>query len=703
MSLVAGALAQEKTVTYASLGGPAKRVLADLSNQAGIKLTTNVQTESDYLFVNVTDVPLPKLLEKIAWTLAASWKKDGDAYMLVRTDSDRAAAEKAARAREMGAFAAGIRLRNEKMAKQGAFTEAKAEELARSMSNLVKGATANNRDGTYFNSMAKLTKQAPASRALSRLISQFTAAELTDLPDNFQVVYSTKPTAMERSLGGAGTSALNAFNRENALWFDAARRTNLQPFRDGDVIYNDSSIPNPNEESTASRLVLVVSKIASVRGVIEFRLLVVDAAGKVVGQSTEILASEDVDSFEEESKTTGGEAVIDLSADDRQFQEFDANGKVDPAFLQKLLDPVNHDPLSIAAAPVFREYAKVAKQDVVANLADMELTVGSMAGRNKLPARLFAKVQRLFCEEQREGSWVTWRPGDFMKSRAETANRKYLGEFLRRHTQPNGLTFEEKAYWAFRLPSKDRTFQMANSLAQMVRRAVSGTQDSDYYDPRFLKLYGSLTTEQRNALRKGGLPASMLNDEQSQGLLELAYGVGARLELSEEPGKHMLRYSEVAVLPTEALPNGIPAQTTITLIDQSQEVIFVKSTENGGRATFQTQMAYNAETAAWERFSATRPDLYPWVRQMGTKDFEKVLYGKEVTFTFKIQFTPTVSQSFQAKERAFSSLTPIAFNQLPATFLEKYQQSYKMHEETAKYEQAARAAGGSGNPPPPLR
>ena len=73
-----------RLIDYATVAAPAKRVLAELSQNAGIALATSPVTEAETLVVDVKRVPLGELMKRIAAVCNAEWKQEGDLYRLSR-------------------------------------------------------------------------------------------------------------------------------------------------------------------------------------------------------------------------------------------------------------------------------------------------------------------------------------------------------------------------------------------------------------------------------------------------------------------------------------------------------------------------------------------------------------------------------------------------------------------------------------------
>ena len=77
----------EPLVTIRTGAPTVAQFLADLSQQAGVKLTSAGVVASERIVVNVKDAPLNELLAKIAEVTTAEWQTRDGGYRLERTPS----------------------------------------------------------------------------------------------------------------------------------------------------------------------------------------------------------------------------------------------------------------------------------------------------------------------------------------------------------------------------------------------------------------------------------------------------------------------------------------------------------------------------------------------------------------------------------------------------------------------------------------
>ena len=690
----------QATVSFSTLGGSAKQVLDQLKTRIGMSLEASPQTADEFLFIEVQNAPVQRLLDEIAWSVSGSWEKDGATLTLVRTDADRSAAKRRARNQYIAAFREGIAFREKKLASERNFNEENATRLASQFSDMVKAFDPHNPSGLQSTS-TKLSRRTPAHRAMARIVSQFSAEEFADLPVNVATVYSNYPTAMQRPFGPAANEIFAAYVREQGLWLDAARKLNIRNPQFGNTTYGIATMPDLDDPVQPKRFVLEVSKSPGFLSAVALQLNVVNAEGQVTDRVNDSLSARDPEGPNNllEVKPVAGEAPLVLDAEAKALYSALRKGDALPKEVaMRLLDAERQDPLAILTGPLLRAYAKARRTNFVACLADTDMLMGSMVGPDRGTPGELEQYRDLIGERKKADGWTSWRPFDHELTRQGRTNRKTFAGYLLRFTKPEPIGIEEKAFWAARIPMDDVTSGIPTLIANKVRTAILGIRDTQgWSDQGILKLYGSLTTSQKRALRGDGLSMADFNREQRDLIAYLTYRTDAYLH-TEQPMDFTFpprRLRSLLRMPSEALPNGIAPQARLRLSDTSEAVAF--TTMSFGDAGYVSSQALNADLAGFVKYTQENPTTVPGQRRP-IYDLNRVFFGKQVRYNFVIQYNEQVTQNFQVEDSTVDSLTPVAFDRLPAAFLSKVNEVYQRHKNrTTAVEQSTPV----NNPPPP--
>lgn len=667
-------IAQSKPITYSSSGGSAKQVLADLSLKTGLKLQANPQTQSEFLYINVKDVSRDQLLDHIAWSVWGSWKKEGNTYTLVRTDSDRIAAEREAIRLEIEAFRKGLSKKSQELTKLSDFSEEAAKQLVAKADAALKTLRPDGDNSRAITSLSSLVRSAPVRRLMLGLITQMTPEELAKLPSEVPVVFSNRPTRMQRGLGSGANGAISRFLREESAWREAARTANLPSNAELVEKYGLSGMPDYDYEGEPNRLLFEVRRSGRVPGSAQLRLFVTNAKGDVVAQQREILASEDLTA---RSSTPSKDVVVQLTEAEVQLPHSLPNlNLLDDHNLNRLLAPDQNDPLSLFVSPVLNAYCRAKKINMVASLPDEAMTLSILGSHGRLPASQVEKCLDLMAQSKAESGLTSWRTSNLSVYQSLRSNRQDLRAYYRRHTQLTGLTLDEKGDWAVRLPITGSDYSLVAGLAEVVHRSATGQKEHGEVYPEVLRLFGSLNPAQRKRTRGDGLSLNELTKSQVDLLAELTYGADTQFQV----GSDVASFSPLMSLPTEVLPDGIPSDLKITLSAEPMEVISVSALM--GEKDHITVILSPGACANY-RVSQKRPDLNPWVQEQRF-DLEQALYGKVTHYTLTIRYNDQISQVFQFEEKAFPRNKPVRFDQLPESFLSAYRKAYQRLEEDAK-------------------
>lgn len=682
LSALISAQEPKGTVTYGTPGALAGRVLRELSVKTGLTLLASPPTEKEVLTIYLLNASVKETLDRVAWAVGGSWKREGEAYRLVRT-SEEAAAEKA-RERKfiVESFGKALAKRKDELAASGDLTAENAEAIAKETAVRIRKFDPEALEGWEY--IRRLAGRSPEGRALTRVMSLLTPEELADLPKGIRVAYATKPTRAQRPLGNIANGIVADLFREQEVWQRALAKHQVKnPTIDGSS-YRFVTEPMAEGQNSEIGKVLFAATRVGTAAVAIVELIVADPKGKVIAHAEATISSLDAGSRApapangEVKVAKGGEAAIIAERSNRPG----GNGIPD-ALRLRLTRSEEIDPAGILGGETVLNAAKAKGINLVATFTDGE-TVTMMHGPRETSYSEWLHSTKRLNEVREEPGWLAIRPHEAASHRLERVDRAVLGPYLRRKAAVERIPLEEQAKWAARLPVDEAGF-LTRTLAAAVPKG--GMAERAAADGRILRLFGSLTLDQRAAARQGGLSLSRVTPEQIDMIARLVYGQNARLEpdgakavpvsFDADPfAPNLMREA------TEAVPNGIPSDGSIEIVDQSEEVVFTGDTESKGMAI--AGQPINAQQLGWQVFALSRLDLFP---QMGDpvvqERIKRLQMGTRKTYTITVRLSPTVVLRDFLEDREYTGDKTSGIEGLPEKFrsevvrhVEEYRKQY---------------------------
>lgn len=716
LTLSSGAAAQDVAgkVTYSSPGIAAGKALKELSPKVGLTLLASPTTENEILVLSLKDAPVKEVLAKLAWAVGGSWKKEGEAYRLARTSEDHAAERARERNNILEGYEKVLAKRKKDLAAAGELTAAKAELLAKEAVNRMKSFNPESRSNdNFWQFSSKLTNESPGGRAMSKLMSLVSAADLADLPKGIRVVYSTHPTRTQRSLGGAATAIVSAFQRDQAIWMDAMSKHRVANPQFGGTTYMifpdlmSSEDGQPDVQGRKVGKVLLTMTRSSYPGSgVMMELLLADAKGKIIARGNGHIwpsawAWENpTPPPKDDPKVIRGADMETIAAGTNERTN---STRVPEELRKRLLQPETYEPLGILSGQTAINAAKVTKVNLIASLSDTNASYG--VGAKETPYTLWKRGLQMTSEVVEEKGWLTMRPFAAASSREVFIDRKTLGAYLRRKVAVGRMKVEEAALWAVKLPLEEEA-----PLPRLLLNYAGPLDSQDRYgggDGRILRFFGSLTPAQRTAAKQGGLPLSRLDPDQLAIVQRLVYGEHVNLMPDFQKAQEMKVdmndfYNGVMREPTESLPNGIPPQGTLEITEATSEVAFTMDSEAEGY--IRPSQGMDANQIAWQQFAESRPDLFPWMKEAYQKvDLTRLRMGRRTSYTITLKFTPLLSLMHGLEDRDYTTADPIAFNALPAAFRQQVTKQIEDYRKSYANSQPGNSTPATHSTPPPLR
>lgn len=637
--------ALDQRVTFTCSAATAEQAIGQISRRTGVPLEPQNPISHEMVILRFREVPLRVAMEKIASATSAEWSRTESGYVLTRPLS---------MIHEIETKAFQVRLARIKKGIAGRIKELKPfdPKAITAYFEAMKAMRYNgrNREVALLADRAALKIQQPDERFLTWVLAAFDPGTLANLPLDQRTVFSTRPTPMQLALGDGVSAAIQRYVREKDLWAKmsaenrAAQGVPVKPAglgtSDGagggdsaDWIYqaieDGPSWPGGEERITrpVARVLAVMTRESDM---IQISFKICDSAGKVMANPSGYLNLVDEGAPVEAGEVTdepakpaaGAEpgsriAFSPLAAELQNLLKTDfANGSaqrfsedswdVAPAYRgydpQKrkpkpsaelvlfLLHPEQCEPLTLFPSEPVLKSAEAKDLNVAACIddTDLEATI-NVSGT---PSGVIASLQSNLGSVTREKGWFVAVPSDPLHTRHE--HRRGLGEYMRGCAKAGRITLDQLGGYAQYTPEYDSSLgcELVGAIVPSDQEEGGYGDSSQSGDWPFVRLYGSLTIDQRALLLGGGkLRFSSLLPGQQATVREIVYRQEAEMEQSrdlqeldpssmtpdqvrQQVMEMMVGYDTLVTEPTELLPNGVDGSITLSMTSQDDSVLF---------------------------------------------------------------------------------------------------------------------------------
>ncbi len=611
-------------VTLTNAGALLEVLVPLLAKESGASLVVSEQMRPEVVAVHVEGVTLDQVLTRIAQATEGTWERSSDRWILVPDNDARESARRARRARNLQVL--------------GEILDRRLNPKPRSPEET---------DEQY---KARLPE--PTSVAVAKLIAQVGLPALLDIPDDGRVVYSTNPTAMQRAFT-PNREAIASLISKNDRRVTEYQNTALAPY-------------NRRLEGPPAKILLTFLASSEAGDLTIFASVkIVDAHGRIVISESSFLDKDDsehfdVVKFEREAKAR--RAIKDDSQKlattaltknyFRHLRGFQPSSEDDKELFRILSHPVEHELLSYLVGDYLIQVAKLRRLALIAHLPDSSanVAVGETATVNTFLTRMESWGG---VDIKSDAGFMTAAPKDGDESRAQRLDRRATLELLK--SIDGGLiSLSDLSEFALKAPSRGFSDRFPMHQLSVLAPLMAQT---DYVglDLAVLKLYGSLSVAQRDALEDGRpLALSNVSPLQLSFARKLVYGdfghvvVGG--ETQEDEATELLLHmgmlgSGVGVFgvrdirqePTELVPNGLASaflQATVT-----KDVIFQTVSTDVSRRALMNSVLTPEGMMLMQRLEHELPADFA----RDYPDFKKFRIGHLKRMDIRLHLAPQVS------------------------------------------------------------
>lgn len=525
-------------------GADAPRVVADLAKVAGVKLTAPAVFKRDIIILSVHQAPLKSVMDRVADLCAAEWKSDETGFQLVVSAEKRRAEEAQEREALRAAYARGIEGEKKKAAALPVWSLDYAKATRSAFEQL--DPTNPIPDDNVVDRYDILSARSPAGRGLTRLFATLDPGFLADHWRQETVVFSTQPTRMQFPMPSGAAPALAALRREAADW--AA----IEP-RDQDA--------RRQYDGRGKTLLILHLGASRSTGQVRGDLLMVNDHGFAVQFAQRWFeASLPVPTSQTPS---GREAPLDPGPYGRWLGEAHFGDSLSAALVDPILHPESREPLSLMVGPILIQCADAHHENLIASAPDSLASIGGWVARTKATPRAFVAAfngKELSISE--DDGWMTVGSQFPATARRERGDRPMTGAFIRQ-AMNLGNDLDAWAGYAASVEG-DLRFSIGYQWLRITAPTALTAEDG-----LTLKFYGQLGRPARDALANGPVLLASLSRDARATLDLIVYGEGA----IDGPTSSFGDYPDLMTLPSEALPTGFPADSTLVLGNRSATVL----------------------------------------------------------------------------------------------------------------------------------
>ena len=705
-------------------GKTVENFLTEVNQKAKSSLSVVPQLKNEIIIASIKDDSVSDIKAGLAAAVGGVWKDTPKGPQL-DIDTERAAKEaEEARKKLIEAQAKGkaqYLQNNPEVVWNSDYAVGKVradQDQARKILENVKGN--GNPDEKMTIRVINSDDQSPASAFLRKIIANISPELIANLPAGKRVVFSTRPTAMQKVMpvntSGMETSFVNEMTILNKAIKDA-------PPLDANVNYESSLNQMQAVSLPLGKVLLAIRRSPQSRGA-NFELIVSTPNGKIAAR-TQAWVGEDWKPTPSEMKVPTGayqpsplatkmaKALKAGQPGSTSINSTRGNGgfefvilatdtpvpPTDPAAYAFASDPLKNEPMSLIVSESLHQYSQAERKDFIACVPDSLVTQLSqkLSGDNMLWQQFSDALNEADVDVQTSGSFLIFTSENCAASRSNRVNRAALASFIK----PLAATGYSRLL-------DSANFVLAKTWQDSFDAAYTGIISSDtFYQvfnsgaQEYLKLYGSMNRTTANRGPELQFPIIGQPPKAKEVLSNILYnsggatimGKGSMVMISKGDGpRNEPPAPTLADESTEMFPNGLPQNGVINLTYSETGCMFGRS-----KSTMQGKFFTPQNLAMYQMLKNDSDDSH--IIGLDPTD-QSILYQEAMAASFDIKVP--LSEGFEL-ERSLTDgwvtrQQTLTYNQLPADFLREVENA-KKNSRTVPLN----FGGGTGRVKPPVR
>jgi hypothetical protein len=644
---------------------PLKRLLPLLSEEAGLSLSAHDSVREHVVLLHIRRGSVREAMDALAEATHARWFQQDGKHVLRRPAELQAQLEREElqlRAERVRAAIAELTPRIE-----GAFDEQAAKSLLQRLISMRQRISQSDGDWNAQGAYEALWQEGPMMRALLKLVKSIPPEELGSIRNPERRVYKVDPTKMQRPFGPGAREVLEQLATDLALWSRITGSAEIPALNRGEIVSDPLATRGSSLPQDLSRLAVIVTDGFGGQGPF-CNLTILDGNEHVLAQLhlPTFRRSTVFDlAYAPAAKTPQSRVALSQESEalvqviKRVMGQPDGS-KVAQVDAGAILDPVAHDPISFLP------------QDVVMGLAnDSESNVAAWIPDDQFAALAFLLLNRqLTLDEaevaitadpgglrlERRSGWLIGRPSLPLEAIRTAVGREALHSAIQSIRRDGRMTLLNSATFAAAQPRDDRgiSFLYLSAFDNAYRSML------DANNRNVLRLYGSLTGPQREALEQGATQIfSTLQAPVRQVIHDLTYGSSLRNQEVIDANSFGRRHPVLE--PTEFLPNGVPRDALLSIKKEERSIIVAfQRGEDGEHRAFRPMDANAiAYMVVQKESSSGQPSASP--------EIDGFALGTQRVLRVRVTYSPVAWHEFPLIENWFMpGSKPSPWKELPA-------------------------------------
>lgn len=720
-----------------------------LQQASGVVFDVASSTANEVVYVDVRDVRLQELMNRLAEVVGAAWERDSAGYRLVLPSELVKKQDREYLAFRTERIAAEIQAQSARLGLEPSLDSdlVRAEMLRRQEAERAIREAIRNQQPPPFNAAQASGRSVlqPADRALIRALKAMGAEALASLTEGHREVYAPAPTRVQKKLPSSINKIIEQFIAENNEFAELYGESRNPEAESDSVIIIGGQSPRRKITGPLSDVHLILER--GIReSAIRARFRFFDGDGNVLAQAflqLDIYEGVEVRT-EPEGLSTTPIAVSNLAKEHAALLSNPANASQRMAFvttsqgqmatltisgdsdsgerlnlseeLKALLrQTATRDPLSFAVAELMAALNPDRKLQFIACLPDrvlFDLNQGASQGTN--PLYVYRNLVRNHTMDVTfaEG-WLTIRPKYPSKDRFWRVDRKALQTLIASTVSNGHASLDALGTYATGAPQPAGS----RSIEAAYLRGINPQSAQAFFQVipnwNMLKLYHSLGAARIRALAQGApLQLSSLTASQLALVTQMTYhdAQGPVFERPQQqppegPGatEYVVRsVTAVAMGPgmafetvggglmderTEFLPNGVPRDGILTLNWSEEPAVLAASTQDPEGGRFYSAGEFGMLSGMLRSGNSPIANMTP--------NYDRFKPARVTQLAFTIRYSPNASLTRQLSDA--TTLPGAQFgtlDQMPAEFRRRVEQFQRMGG-------AEIGAQRRGPPPPP--
>ena len=552
-----------KKITFQSRAQRLERLIPELSKASGVPMKYTLKTENDILVIDVKDVSIKALMDKMAEVDQAEWlKKPDGTYSFERSEAQEKQAldaELTERSKAYGAEA-------QKLFEQTSgveFTAKLAAEMDQTLTawDIAKSKSGSNEDEglPFTEGEHPMFKYGPAARALFRLAPLIDWRTVATMPTSSRIAFATKPNKNQIAFKGETVEIVEMLRTEQGLWHSPQK----EGVRGG-ISGVDPRLYRTVDPNSIDSLVISVQ----LNMVPQLFFYALGQDGQTVLTTYWTLNPAAIhEIFKTSSKAYNAVPDFTLtktSWDYARLTSSDPKVKIPltPEWAERLIRVDLHDPLSYAISDFLIATAGGSKSQLVAAPPDyLALMVQDDCrdGKINLKAVREKAEKYSYCNFEERDGWLLVTPKHRASERAYRDDRMAASVFLRTVRENGQAGLQELGEYARNVKDSAIWTCVYSHSAALAFGSEKMVQEADL---SALRVYSLLTDVQKAHLMRGGqLPVAELREEAVPFLTWMVYrdtNAFNRFFMPRDPKQHsrLVGNDEPSIVAPDGLRNS---------------------------------------------------------------------------------------------------------------------------------------------------